>query len=95
MGLNEETRSRFSPENLLDIVDTVQSLTAKNISSMRQDYMAGRRTEIRSINGYITAWKHSAHLQSPINDRIIELIENKVTIDQCDALSAAGFAECF
>lgn len=45
--------TEISDQDLLDAVMKVVNNTADNISSMRQDVMAKRRTEIDYINGYL------------------------------------------
>jgi 2-dehydropantoate 2-reductase len=43
----------FSDDEAVRAVERVAEATAANISSMHQDVLAGRRTEVEAINGYV------------------------------------------
>lgn len=70
------------PTDLLSRVLQVSSQTAENFSSMQQDMMACRSTEIDYINGF--AVKQGARLQipTPANDVIYNLIKIKEATQQ-------------
>lgn len=70
----------FDKSHVKSFVISVASKTSLNTSSMLQDILKGKRTEIDSINGYIVrlAMKHS--LSVPVNETLYSLIktlENK------------------
>lgn len=51
--------------------------TAKNTSSMLQDVMRGRRTEIREINGYISRMGKTLSVGTPLNDMLVSMVETR------------------
>ncbi len=63
-------------EGALENVRSVASKTALNTSSMLQDRLRGRRTEIDSINGYVVrlAKKHGFSL--PVNEALCALVRS-------------------
>lgn len=67
--------ARFDPESLRKTVHVVGAKTAKNISSMRQDILAGRRTEIDYINGWVIKTGAEAGVECPVNARIVKLVK--------------------
>ncbi|CAO2651324.1 Nn.00g096210.m01.CDS01 [Neocucurbitaria sp. VM-36] len=85
---NKNVLTGFSPENLHKVVLAVGEKTAKNISSMRQDRRAGRRTEIDYINGYIVTRGANHNIPCPLNTRVVELVqqERRVSPDQIDEI---------
>jgi 2-dehydropantoate 2-reductase len=54
--------------------DAVAASTAANTSSMRQDVLADRRTEIDAINGYVVDRAADAGLEVPVNRTLTALI---------------------
>lgn len=69
--------ANFDPEHLRAVVFDVGRRTASNISSMRQDRLAGRTTEIDYINGYIVAQARKHGIPSPLNTRIVQLVKDE------------------
>ncbi len=65
---------KIAAENPLAQVEEVCRLTAKNISSMLQDILASRRTEITAINGAIVKLGAEAGVPTPINTTLTALI---------------------
>ena len=57
-------------EDVLAVIDS----TAQNRSSMLQDVLGGRRTEIDFINGYLLRHPAVAGLELPLNRRLIHAI---------------------
>lgn len=74
--------SRFSASRLENIVRHVAEGTAKNTSSMLQDIMAGRETEIDYINGYIIRKGEQLGIHCPHNRRIVQMVKDKTLIDE-------------
>jgi len=62
--------SRDPEERLLQVCRA----TARNRSSMLQDILAGRSTEIDSLNGQVTARGRALGVPTPINDLLTRLI---------------------
>ncbi len=56
-----------APEQTLAVAET----TAENTSSMQQDMLAGRRTEIDAINGYVL---QQATEPVPVNETLVSLV---------------------
>jgi len=81
---------KFSADNLEEIVSRVGIINAKNISSMRQDVMSGRKTEIDYINGYLVKQADVHGLASPINKKIVELVKDLRTIKENEITQEFG-----
>ncbi len=65
---------KIAHEKPLGQVEEVCRLTATNISSMLQDVLASRRTEIDAINGAIVKLGAEAGVPTPINTTLTALI---------------------
>ncbi|HWQ20535.1 MAG TPA: 2-dehydropantoate 2-reductase [Methanotrichaceae archaeon] len=63
-------------ESVLKLVRSIVSINSENISSMLQDVLKGKRTEIDSINGYVVnmAKKHGLHV--PVNEALYALVKS-------------------
>ncbi|WP_371377536.1 ketopantoate reductase family protein [Thalassotalea aquiviva] len=66
----------FDKDQLMTQVHQVISLTAKNSSSMREDVLKGRKTEIDYINGYISQLGQKHDCPTPINDLLTAKIRH-------------------
>ncbi|TMT85198.1 2-dehydropantoate 2-reductase [Haloterrigena sp. H1] len=64
----------LSNREALAAMETVAEATAANTSSMAQDIIAERRTEIDAINGYIVARAAENGLEAPTNRTLTALI---------------------
>lgn len=64
----------LSRNDLLGQVEEVCRLTATNVSSMLQDILARRRTEIDAINGAVARLGKEAGLPTPINAALAFLV---------------------
>jgi len=66
-------------EMVLRLVFSVISISSENTSSMLQDVLKGKRTEIDSINGYVvsTAKKHG--LRVPVNEALYAMVKSVET----------------
>jgi 2-dehydropantoate 2-reductase len=73
----------FSQDALLDTLDDYAPKIAKNISSMRQDVLAGRPTEIDYINGYVVKKAHEFGIPCPCNEQLVRMVkENERLADK-------------
>ncbi|GAB6887205.1 2-dehydropantoate 2-reductase [Desulfothermus okinawensis JCM 13304] len=67
-------------ENIFDVVLDVAKKTEKNISSMHQDILNKKKTEIDAINGAIVKYGEEFGIPTPVNKTLtglIKLIEQK------------------
>jgi 2-dehydropantoate 2-reductase len=62
--------------DLHQIVTQVISSTATNRSSMLQDVLAGRPTEIDYINGYLVKIADAQHLEASMNRRLLSALRS-------------------
>lgn len=69
------TPTTTTPSHLRTLVYAVGAKTAENTSSMRQDRLAGRVTEIDYINGYLVGQARRLGVPSPLNERIVGLVK--------------------
>ncbi|KAF2654710.1 2-dehydropantoate 2-reductase [Lophiostoma macrostomum CBS 122681] len=86
-------QARFSPESLRKLVNDIGVKTAKNISSMRQDVLAGRKTEIGHINGYLVTRAGSLGVPCPINTTLVSLINEKRKLSEKDIDNVFGASQ--
>jgi 2-dehydropantoate 2-reductase len=61
-------------DNHLEKVIQVCINTSQNNSSMLQDILAGRRTEINQINGAIVTYGEQCGVETPVNKMLTELV---------------------
>ena len=61
------------PDLYAEVLGVIEA-TANNYSSMCQDFVAGRRTEIESINGYICARGEEAGIATPLNRALVDAV---------------------
>ncbi|KAJ5335340.1 Ketopantoate reductase ApbA/PanE [Penicillium brevicompactum] len=73
---------RFSPERLRRLVVNLARMTADNSSSMRQDLMNKRRTEIEFTNGYIVRRGEELGITCPLNYMMKHMVTAKVSLEQ-------------
>ena len=59
------------PQDLFKLAKDVAERTGANISSMRQDVLSGRPTEIDAINGYLVRQARLMNLHCPANEGVI------------------------
>lgn len=67
----------FNTTQLLHDVLDVAANTAKNFSSMHQDYHHDRETEIEAINGYIVAMGKKKGIDAPRHASLVERIKQR------------------
>ena len=89
-----EVASRFSPSALERMVLDAASKTAQNVSSMRQDMLAGRRTEIEYINGYIVAQGTKIGHDCGVNRTLVQLINDKRKVVNAEISSMFPDVNC-
>ncbi|NWN90844.1 2-dehydropantoate 2-reductase [Marinobacter adhaerens] len=73
--LEAETSEAVAPEVLRERIETVARNTASNTSSMRADVMAGRKTEIDFINGYLVQCGKRHGIATPVNQMLTERVQ--------------------
>ncbi|AOY88097.1 2-dehydropantoate 2-reductase [Marinobacter salinus] len=73
MAANGQTKER--PQVLRQQIETVAENTARNTSSMRSDTLAGRKTEIDFINGYLVRLGIDAGIPTPVNQMLTEQVK--------------------
>jgi 2-dehydropantoate 2-reductase len=61
---------------ILNLVRSVASETSANTSSMLQDVLKGRMTEIDSINGYLIRRAKEHKIKVPVNETLYELVKS-------------------
>ena len=69
--------SRFSMHRLQNVVRDVAEKTGSNTSSMLQDVMAGRETEINYINGYIIGRGAQLQISCPHHRRVVQMVKDR------------------
>jgi 2-dehydropantoate 2-reductase len=73
-------RELFSNNHLTNVVVGVNKKTAQNMSSMLQDFRAGRPTEIDYINGYIVRRGIETGVRCRNHESLIGLVKNRQVI---------------
>lgn len=72
--------ARFDPERLRWMAVQLASKTRNNTSSMLQDLLHGRPTEINYINGYIVRRGEEVGIKCVVNFMIKEMVQGKVAL---------------
>lgn len=62
-------------EKVLETIYSVAEKTSANTSSMLQDVLRGRRTEIDSINGYIVSLAKKHGIRATVNEALFSLVK--------------------
>lgn len=73
--LHAETSMAIAPGVLREQIETVARNTASNTSSMRADVMAGRKTEIDFINGYLVQCGERHGIATPVNQMLTNRVQ--------------------
>ena len=68
-------RVKLSYEDPLTKVEAVCEATANNVSSMLQDVLNKKRTEIDSINGIIVRLAEELNIPVPVNSMLVDLVK--------------------
>jgi len=66
----------LADERAVDAIDEVIDGTANNRSSMYQDVLAGRRTEIDAINGAVVDRADEHGIDAPVNETLAALVRS-------------------
>jgi 2-dehydropantoate 2-reductase len=66
----------FAPEEIAEAVDRVTGKTAKNYSSMLQDVLAGRPTEVEFVNGFVAQESRRHGVAAPLNEALRDLVQS-------------------
>lgn len=64
----------LSAATAVEALDRVASATAENTSSMHQDVLGGRRTEVDVINGYVERRGDEHSVETPVNATLAGLL---------------------
>jgi len=75
LSVAKEEGYLFSKSNVLESVLSVASKTFMNTSSMLQDVLNRRRTEIESINGYVIKLADKHAIPVPVNKTLFALLK--------------------
>lgn len=75
VGVANASGMSFDAEKTIEIVAGVASKTARNKSSMLQDRLNGRKTEIDTINGAIVSVGSKHGIETPVNVMLTNLIK--------------------
>lgn len=75
VAVAEKEGQKFDEHEVLKFVRTVAENTAGNTSSMLQDVLRGRRTEIDSINGYVLDMARKHGMEAPTNEMVYGLVK--------------------
>ncbi len=75
VAVAEKEGHQFDEGEVLEFVRSVASMTAANTSSMLQDVLRGKRTEIDSINGYVLDLAEKHGLAVPANETLYGLVK--------------------
>ena len=62
-------------EEAVELVFSVAEKTAANTSSMLQDVLRGRRTEIEAINGYLVRQAEKHGIAVPVNEALYGMVK--------------------
>jgi 2-dehydropantoate 2-reductase len=73
---------RREESSVMEMVYSVAGKTSGNTSSMLQDMLKGRITEIDSINGYIIRQARKHKIEVPVNEALYELVKSATCVDQ-------------
>lgn len=72
---------RREEKGVLEMVYSVAEKTSANTSSMLQDMMKGRNTEIDSINGYVIRQARKHRIYVPVNEAMYELVKSATCLN--------------
>ena len=73
-GINRDEKS------VMEMVYSVAEKTSGNTSSMLQDMLKGKMTEIDSINGYIIRLAKKHTIEVPVNEALYDLVKSAARV---------------
>ncbi len=76
VAVSEKEGLNFDRSKIRKFVYSVASKTSTNTSSMLQDVLKGRRTEIDSINGYVIRLAKKHAISVPANETLYALVKS-------------------
>ncbi|KAI0200464.1 ketoisovalerate reductase [Astrocystis sublimbata] len=84
--IREQLLERFSFPRLRSMVYGVGAKVGANTSSMLQDMLAGKSTEIDDVNGWLLETAHLLNegLRLPTHERLVSLVKSKVALNRAE-----------
>jgi 2-dehydropantoate 2-reductase len=73
--VSKKNKIKLIYDDPLAKVESICQSTSENISSMLQDILNRKRTEIDFINGAISRYAKSTGIKTPVNDMIVHIIK--------------------
>jgi 2-dehydropantoate 2-reductase len=73
--VSKKNRVKLIYDDPLAKVESICQSTSENLSSMLQDILNRKRTEIDFINGAISRYAKSAGIKTPVNDMIVHIVK--------------------
>jgi 2-dehydropantoate 2-reductase len=77
VGVARQEGMDFDKERVLEMVRSIAEKTSRNTSSMLQDILREKRTEIDSINGYVIGLGHKHGVAVKVNETLYSLVKAK------------------
>ena len=72
---------KMDEKSVMEIIYSVAEKTSGNTSSMLQDVLNGRMTEIDSINGYIICLAKKHNIEVPVNEALYGLVRSATGVN--------------
>jgi 2-dehydropantoate 2-reductase len=76
VSVAEKEGIKRDEKSVIEMVYSVAEKTSSNTSSMLQDVLKGRMTEIDSINGYIIRLAKKHKIEVPVNEALYDLVKS-------------------
>jgi 2-dehydropantoate 2-reductase len=85
VGVAKKKRIKLSYENCLARVEAVCQATSDNASSMLQDVLNKRKTEVEFLNGVIVREGERLGIKTPVNRLLMDLVKTLESSYSCEA----------